>query len=78
MSQEFAIDSVVNMDLPNEVKWSQRNGQFYVNCPFCGGVHKMNINTDKNLWRCAKCGEGGNGFIHVLQGFQIQMPTKIW
>lgn len=60
MSQEFAIDSVVSMDLPNEVKWSQRNGQFYVNCPFCGGVHKMNINTDKNLWRCAKCGEGGN------------------
>ena len=57
---QFELDSVVALDLPTEVKWSERTDQYYVNCPFCRGIHKLNINKAKNLWRCAKCGEGGN------------------
>lgn len=65
---QFNLDSVVGLDLPNESKWNERNGQYYINCPFCKGIHKLNVNTDKGLWRCNKCGEGGNA---------IQLHSKI-
>lgn len=35
-------------------------GQAYVDCPICGDRRgKMNLNTEKDLWRCNYCGEGG-------------------
>ena len=35
-------------------------GQVYVDCPICGDRRgKMNLNTEKDLWRCNYCGEGG-------------------
>ena len=35
-------------------------GQVYVDCPICGDHRgKMNLNTEKDLWRCNYCGEGG-------------------
>lgn len=30
------------------------------NCPFCGGQWKLNVNAEKGVYRCAKCGESGN------------------
>ncbi len=32
----------------------------YLNCPFCGDLHgRLNVNTDKNVWRCNRCGAAG-------------------
>ena len=32
----------------------------YLNCPFCGDQRgRLNINTDKNVWRCNRCGRVG-------------------
>ena len=32
----------------------------YLNCPFCGDQRgRLNINTDKNVWRCNRCGAAG-------------------
>lgn len=32
----------------------------YLNCPFCGDQRgRLNINTDKNVWRCNRCGASG-------------------
>ena len=35
----------------------------YVDCPFCQKrTGKMNLNFQKNVWRCNRCGEGGHMF----------------
>lgn len=32
----------------------------YLNCPFCGDQRgRLNVNTDKNVWRCNRCGAAG-------------------
>ena len=32
----------------------------YLNCPFCGDQRgRLNVNTDKNVWRCNRCGATG-------------------
>lgn len=56
----FSIESVVNYNLPHSPHYFQRNNQFTIDCPFCNGKKKLNVNINKNLWRCAKCGEAGN------------------
>lgn len=42
----------------------------YVNCPFCGAQHKLNLNNIKKVYRCIKCGEYGGilGFYAEMQG----------
>jgi DNA primase len=44
-----------------------RNGRWYVDCPFCGGKEKLSINVDNGLWKCFKdnC-PGGQGNIITL------------
>lgn len=45
-------------------------GQVYVDCPICGDRRgKMNLNTEKDLWRCNYCGEGGGIFARYNQAF---------
>ncbi len=39
------------------VKPGADNSGYYV-CPFCGS-QKLNVNYDKNVWRCNKCDEAG-------------------
>lgn len=36
------------------------SGGIDINCPFCMGHRKLNINYEKNVWRCNKCNESGN------------------
>ena len=32
----------------------------YLNCPFCGDQRgRLNVNTDKNVWRCNRCCAAG-------------------
>lgn len=35
-------------------------GSVYADCPFCGDQRgKLNLNLDKNVWRCNYCSKGG-------------------
>ncbi len=45
--------------------------QVYVDCPFCGDRRgKMNLNMEKDTWRCNYCGRGGGmlGLYATLHG----------
>ena len=60
MSGTITVDAVISLDLPNARRYRAPAGQYYIDCPFCGGHGKLNVNLAKNVWRCAKCGESGN------------------
>jgi len=54
----FGIDFVVKEDLsssPGFMMWPASNNSYDINCPFCNGKRKMNINLSKNVARCNKC-----------------------
>ena len=58
----FGIDFVVEEDLaktPGFRTWKASGSSYDITCPFCGAKRKMNINTEKNVARCNKCGGGG-------------------
>jgi len=60
MSGGFAFDISDVANILN-LRAVRRNGaSVYVNCPFCGDDRgKMNINFEKNVFRCNYCGESG-------------------
>ena len=62
------ISFVVDSDLPDFKKYRGPNGQsFDMDCPFCGGKHKLNINVNKNVFRCNRCQKSGNALtLHNL------------
>lgn len=47
-------------------------------CPFCKGQWKFNINPEKGVYRCAKCGESGNAIKlnAVLNGISYEESKK--
>ena len=49
----------------------------YLNCPFCGDLRgRLNVNTDKNVWRCNRCGAaGGMLALPVITAPVMPMPT---
>ena len=52
------IESLVEIDIPGSQR--RKSGQgFVIDCPFCGGRMKLNVNPHKNVWRCAKCDRSG-------------------
>lgn len=54
----FGIMEVVNL-LNLRIRRQQANS-VYVDCPFCGDRRgKMNVNFQKNVWRCNYCGKYG-------------------
>ena len=54
----FGIMDVVEL-LRLNVRRRQANS-VYVDCPFCGDRRgKMNVNFERNVWRCNYCGESG-------------------
>lgn len=62
------ISFVVDSDLPNAKKFKGPNRHsFDMDCPFCDGDRKMNVNTTKNVFRCNRCGQSGNALtLHTL------------
>lgn len=62
----------------------------YLNCPFCGDQRgRLNVNTDKNVWRCNRCGAAGgmlplygpqiaeNDDVIIFAGRQILLVQKL-
>ena len=57
----FGIDFVVQEDLATQGNfriWKATGNSYDITCPFCGAKRKMNINTEKNVAKCNKCGCG--------------------
>lgn len=53
----FNIGDVARLcDIPIK----KTKGNEYVDCPFCGKKKKLNINFDKNQYRCPRCNNGGS------------------
>lgn len=62
------IEDVVDLlGLEREPRYDRMGAvSFNVRCPFCGDDrYHMNINTDKNVYRCFKCGDGGGGVLDL-------------
>ena len=54
------------LDIANILRLTVRRetaDSVYVDCPFCQKRKgKLNLNLDKNVWRCNRCGESGHMF----------------
>lgn len=55
----FYINDVLQMDFPNLKHYGIKNGEEYVDCPFCNRKKKMNISYAKNVFRCNACDKSG-------------------
>lgn len=53
------FDVAIKLSLPTD------KNQLYVDCPNCRGKRKLNINFNKNMFRCNKCGDKA---IHTQGG----------
>ena len=54
---------IKNIRLVAKMLWPNRKLRAHdndFNCPFCGGSGKLNINYDKGVYRCNKCGRAGD------------------
>lgn len=60
--QVFPIDYVIDLDLAKtgEFRTYPAPVGYSIDCPFCAGKRKMNVNTEKNVVRCAKCTKAFN------------------
>ena len=49
----------------------------YLNCPFCGDQRgRLNVNTDKNVWRCNRCGAAG-GMLALYAAEKVQQIARV-
>lgn len=62
------ISTLENMNIESikvvsHLLWPKRKLRIHDNdfdCPYCDGKGKLNVNYDKNVFRCNKCGEHGS------------------
>lgn len=75
----FNIGDVAQLcDIPIK----KNKGNEYVDCPFCGKKRKMNINYEKNQYRCPRCNNGGSMLklysqIKGIEGSNGEIVEKI-
>lgn len=75
----FNIGDVARLcDIPIK----KTKGNEYVDCPFCGKKRKMNLNYEKNQYRCPRCNEGGSMLklysqIKGIEGSNGEIVAKI-
>lgn len=62
-----------------EYRSTAADGSFYFDCPFCKGKGKLNVNTDNQLWRCNKCGKGGDAieFVKIYNNVKFRKALEI-
>ena len=64
LNTDFGIDFTVEVDMPGIRKYRAPGGSYDIDCPFCGGKRKFNVNPKKNVARCNKC-NGDTGYNTV-------------
>ena len=65
------VNFVIEQDLHPQVK-KIKGSSFDIDCPFCN--RKMKLHVQPPVWRCAACGESGNGL--VLHSKLMHINTK--
>lgn len=61
MCLDELMKKVIEVDFIEKDLKTKRSSSITVRtCPWCQGPWKLNINADKGVYRCAKCGEAGN------------------
>lgn len=67
MPTPITITDVVSLlGLEINPRQSGNEPSFNVRCPFCGDTkYHMNINTQKNAYKCFKCGDKGGGALEL-------------
>lgn len=47
-------------------------------CPFCGGLKPtFNVSDEKQIFKCFKCGRGGNAIELVIQMEKLSFPLAV-
>ena len=61
------------LDVVQVLHLRKRRGNYY-DCPFCGETHgKLNINVEKNVFRCNRCDASGGMLICTM----LHSPKQI-
>lgn len=61
MPLDSLMKKVMESDFCEDELKSKRSSSITVRtCPYCQGQWKLNLNADKGVFRCARCGESGN------------------
>ena len=58
----YDVAKLCGIPVPNTIRKSVD-----IDCPFCGKRKKMNLNSEKNQFRCNRCNEGG----HMIRLFKL-------
>ena len=65
--EDFGIDFVLGLDLPDIRRYHGPRGTYYTDCPFCGKKRKVGIDPAKGIGRCNYCGVGFNKIsLHAM------------
>ena len=65
--EDFGIDFVLGLDLPDLCRYRGPRGTYYADCPFCGKKRKVGIDPAKGIGRCNYCGTGFNKIsLHAM------------
>ena len=75
---EYKIADVLEADYPNIKHYGVRNGEEYIDCPFCGRKKKVNVSYIKNVFRCNACDTSGGVLkLHMLaKGFDTTKQAR--
>ena len=65
----FPFDIVDVATILNLTLRHKKAGSLDYDCPFCGRKGKLNINLNKNAYRCNACGEGG-GMLNLYANLE--------
>lgn len=71
-NMEIAVSSIFGGGIP---KVSSR-GDFYTDCPHCGGKKKLNINVNKGFFRCPRCDAKG-GYLKLIALYKGYYPNNL-
>ena len=67
-------DAIARRDIHLQGRGSEREGP----CPICGGADRFSINTEKQVWNCRGCNEGGDiiALVMHLDGLDFSEAVK--
>ena len=65
------------LDVVQVLHLRKRRGNYY-DCPFCGETHgKLNINVEKNVFRCNRCDASGGMLKLYADCTMLHSPKQI-
>ena len=79
----FSMEEIFDFMGVDYWKYARNRTRFNMPCPHCDrssfSKTRLNVNLEKKVWRCAKCGAGGNGvnyYKYVTTGDHTMSATE--